>query len=123
RILLKAVEDPKRYGVAELDGARVKSIEEKPTHARSNLAVTGIYMYDARVFDIIRTLKPSGRGELEITDVNNDYIARGLMAWDYLEGWWTDAGTHESLKRANELARDVVLPICEESGTHRAGER
>ena len=103
RILLKEVPDPGRFGVAQLDGNRVIGIEEKPKVPRSNLAVTGVYFYDANVFEIIRTLKPSGRGELEITDVNNAYIARGTMAYDILEGWWTDAGTFESLLRANHL--------------------
>jgi len=78
-------------------------IEEKPKKPRSPYAVTGIYFYDARVFEIIKTLKPSGRGELEITDVNNAYINDGQLAWDVLEGWWTDAGTIESLHRASQL--------------------
>ncbi|MBZ5554777.1 MAG: NTP transferase domain-containing protein [Acidobacteriia bacterium] len=103
RILLKEVTDPGRFGVAHLDGNRVVAIEEKPKVPKSNYAVTGVYFYDAEVFEIIRTLKPSGRGELEITDVNNAYIARGTMAYDILEGWWTDAGTFESLLRANQL--------------------
>jgi glucose-1-phosphate thymidylyltransferase len=105
RILLKQVEDPERFGVAEVKGDRIVGIEEKPKHAKSKLAVTGIYMYDAAVFDIVKTLKPSGRGELEITDVNNAYIARGELAYDLLPGWWTDAGTLPSLARANELIR------------------
>jgi glucose-1-phosphate thymidylyltransferase len=103
RILLKEVDDPERFGVAQVDGSRVISIEEKPRKPKSRYAVTGIYMYDARVFEIISTLKPSGRGELEITDVNNAYIALGEMQFDYLKGWWTDAGTFESLYRANRL--------------------
>lgn len=102
-IMLKEVEDPTRYGVAELDGDRIVGIEEKPARPKSNLCVTGIYMYDARVFDYIRTLKPSGRGELEITDVNNHYIREGAMTFSVMKGWWTDAGTPESLWRANEL--------------------
>jgi glucose-1-phosphate thymidylyltransferase len=105
RILLKQVEDPERFGVAEVKGDRIVGIEEKPKLAKSKLAVTGIYMYDAAVFDIVKTLKPSGRGELEITDVNNAYIARGELAYDLLPGWWTDAGTLPSLARANELIR------------------
>ena len=109
RILLKEVEDPERFGVAELAGDRVRSIEEKPKQPRSNLAVTGIYMYDARVFEIISTLRPSGRGELEITDVNNAYIDSGEMQFDYLRGWWTDAGTFESLYRANRLVAEREL--------------
>jgi glucose-1-phosphate thymidylyltransferase len=103
RILLKDVKDPQRFGVPILDGDRVVKIEEKPAHPRSAYAVTGVYFYDARVFEIIKTLKPSGRGELEITDVNNAYIETGELTWDVLEGWWTDAGTIESLFAANEL--------------------
>ena len=107
RILLKEVADPARFGVPELDGDRIVRIEEKPAEPKSNYAVTGIYMYDERVFDFIRSLKPSGRGELEITDVNNHYIGEGDLFYDVLDGWWTDAGTFESLFRANELiARD-----------------
>jgi glucose-1-phosphate thymidylyltransferase len=103
KILLKEVEDPRRFGVAEMKGERIVSIEEKPKEPKSRHAVIGIYLYDATVFDIIKTLKPSGRGELEITDVNNRYIEKGLMTWGILEGWWTDAGTFESLLRANLL--------------------
>ncbi|HJU05904.1 MAG TPA: sugar phosphate nucleotidyltransferase [Nitrospiraceae bacterium] len=103
RILLKEVKDPQRFGVPVLDGDRVIKIEEKPTNPRSAYAVTGVYFYDARVFEIIKTLKPSGRGELEITDVNNAYIETGELTWDVLEGWWTDAGTIESLFAANQL--------------------
>ena len=103
KILLKKVTDPQRFGVPQLDGQRVLRIDEKPSQPRSEYAVIGIYMYDARVFEIIRTLKPSGRGELEITDVNNDYIDRSEMTWDELEGWWTDAGTFESLLHASNL--------------------
>jgi glucose-1-phosphate thymidylyltransferase len=104
KILLKKVDDPQRYGVAELNGQRVIGIEEKPKKPKSCFAVTGIYMYDSAVFDIIKTLKPSGRGELEITDVNNAYLGRKQLTCDILEGWWTDAGTFESLKRANDWA-------------------
>ncbi|HZI17577.1 MAG TPA: sugar phosphate nucleotidyltransferase [Pyrinomonadaceae bacterium] len=103
KILLKKVPDPQRFGVPELDGRRVVRIEEKPKAPKSEYAVIGVYMYDAGVFDIIRTLKPSGRGELEITDVNNSYISRDEMSWDELEGWWTDAGTFESLLRASNM--------------------
>ena len=103
KILLKEVPDPWRFGVPEIGGDRILRIEEKPKKPKSNYAVIGIYLYDARVFDIIKTLKPSDRGELEITDVNNQYIERGVMTWDLLEGWWTDAGTFESLLRANQL--------------------
>jgi glucose-1-phosphate thymidylyltransferase len=107
RILLKEVSDPQRFGVPELDGDRIVRIEEKPAHPKSNYAVTGIYMYDGQVFDFIRHLKPSGRGELEITDVNNHYIRQGDLFYDVLDGWWTDAGTFESLFNANALiARD-----------------
>ena len=103
RILLKEVDDPQRFGVVEIVGDRVVSIEEKPKTPKSRYAVTGIYMYDARVFEIISTLRPSHRHELEITDVNNAYIRSGEMQFDYLQGWWTDAGTFESLYRANRL--------------------
>ncbi|WP_281890067.1 sugar phosphate nucleotidyltransferase [Paenibacillus sp. YYML68] len=109
KILIQEVHDPKRYGVPELQGDRILSIEEKPQSPKSNYAVTGIYMFDSSVFSIIKTLQPSSRGELEITDVNNCYIARGQLTYDILEGWWTDAGTHESLAKANELAKDLVF--------------
>ncbi|MFB5267906.1 sugar phosphate nucleotidyltransferase [Paenibacillus enshidis] len=105
KILLKEVHDPERYGVAELDGSKIRSIEEKPKQPKSSYAVTGIYMYDAAVFDIIKSLKPSSRGELEITDVNNAYIEQDQLTYDILQGWWTDAGTHESWGKANELLR------------------
>jgi glucose-1-phosphate thymidylyltransferase len=103
RILLKQVPDPQRFGVPIIEGERVVKIEEKPRQPRSDFAVTGIYMFDNRVFEIIETLRPSDRGELEITDVNNWYIDRGEMTWSQMEGWWTDAGTFESLLRANTL--------------------
>ena len=103
KILLKEVPDPQRFGVAELKGDRIVRIEEKPKKPKSHYAVIGIYLFDQEVFNIIKTLKPSDRGELEITDVNNAYIENGLMTWDILEGWWTDAGTFESLLRANQL--------------------
>lgn len=106
RILLKQVEYPRRFGVAELSGSRIVGIEEKPEQPKSNYAVTGIYFYDASVFDIIRTLKPSARGEFEISHVNDTYITNGQLAYDILDGWWTDAGTFESLTRANELVID-----------------
>lgn len=109
KILIQQVEDPTRFGVPELQGDQIISIEEKPEYPKSNYAVTGIYMFDHYVFDIIRTLKPSARGELEITDVNNAYIERGELTFDVLQGWWTDAGTHASLARANELAKDIVF--------------
>ncbi len=103
RLLLREVPDPERFGVAEIRDGMVLGIEEKPKQPRSNYAIIGVYFYDSTVFDIIRTLKPSARGELEITDVNNAYIRKGQLAYDMLEGWWTDAGTFESLARANEL--------------------
>ena len=103
RILIKKVKDPKRFGVAELCGNKVVSIEEKPKKPKSEYAVTGIYMYDAGVFDIIKTLKPSKRGELEITDVNNAYLKIDKLYYDILDGWWTDCGTHDSLLHANNL--------------------
>lgn len=105
RLLLKQVPDPSRYGVATLAGERVTAIHEKPTQPASDYAVTGIYFYDPQVFEIIATLRPSGRNELEITDVNNAYLAQGQLAYDVLPGWWTDAGTFESLYLANTLIR------------------
>lgn len=109
KLLLQKVHDPHRFGVAELQGERIVSIEEKPKEPKSDLAVTGIYMFDHKVFEIVKTLKPSDRGELEITDVNNAYIAKGTLTFDILEGWWTDAGTHASLARANEFAKEIVF--------------
>lgn len=103
RIMLKEVDDPKRFGVARVEEGRITEILEKPDDPPSNYAVTGIYMYDNDVFDITRTLDPSKRGELEITDVNNEYIRRGDLTYSTLDGWWTDAGTFESLYRANCL--------------------
>jgi glucose-1-phosphate thymidylyltransferase len=103
RILLKEVADAERFGVAEIAGEKIIGIEEKPKAPKSNYAVTGIYMYDASVFDKVRTLVPSHRGELEITDVNNAYIREGTMEFSWLKGWWTDAGTFESLLRAGNL--------------------
>ncbi len=103
KILLKEVEDPERFGVAEVAGGKIVSIEEKPKKPKSNYAVTGIYMYDGKVFDIVKKLKPSWRGELEITDVNNAYLQQGTLTYGTLKGWWTDAGTFESLYRANRL--------------------
>jgi glucose-1-phosphate thymidylyltransferase len=107
KIILKKVPDPERFGVPELSGSNVLRIEEKPAVPKSEYAVIGIYMYDAEVFDIIRTLKPSGRGELEITDVNNAYIQRDAMTWEELNGWWTDAGTFESLLRASNMVAET----------------
>jgi glucose-1-phosphate thymidylyltransferase len=106
KVLLKEVHDPERFGVATMEGERVARIVEKPREPESNLAVIGIYMYDARVFEIIKTLKPSDRGELEITDVNNWYIQDGSLTADVLEGWWTDAGTFQSLHHAAKLVAE-----------------
>jgi glucose-1-phosphate thymidylyltransferase len=103
RVLLKQVENPQRFGVAEISNNKVTKIIEKPKQPKTDYAVTGIYFYDNAVFEIIKTLKPSGRGELEITDVNNAYISRKQLEYDILAGWWTDAGTFESLNTANEL--------------------
>ncbi|MEP6789606.1 MAG: sugar phosphate nucleotidyltransferase [Acidobacteriota bacterium] len=123
KIILKKVNDPERFGVPELDGNRVLRIEEKPKSPRSEYAVIGVYMYDAGVFDIVRTLKPSDRGELEITDVNNAYIEQDKMTWEELDGWWTDAGTFESLLAATNLVAetgannmDLRQPASEKAG-------
>ena len=107
KIILKKVPDPQRFGVPRLEGNKVISIDEKPETPQSDYAVIGIYMYDGEVYDIIRELIPSGRGELEITDVNNAYIARNQMTWEELEGWWTDAGTFESLLHASKLVAET----------------
>ncbi len=107
KILLKRVPDPHRFGVAQLEGDRITRIIEKPKQPPSDLAVTGIYFYDNEVFDICQTLKPSARGELEITDVNNEYLRRGTLTHDILDGWWTDAGTFESLFRASTLVHQT----------------
>jgi len=106
-VLLKQVEDPGRFGVARFDGDRLVGIVEKPATPPSDLAVTGIYFYDGGVFDVIPTLERSARGELEITDVNNHYLRRGLLSWMRLDGWWTDAGTFPSLLRANRLVAEM----------------
>ena len=121
KILIRQVSDPDRFGVAEIDGEHIINIEEKPRHPKTNFAVTGIYMYDSQVFDIIRTLKPSARGELEITDVNNYYIRAGQLTYDMLPGWWSDAGTFPSLKRANELAEGMSLSLTDEKARVRQG--
>jgi glucose-1-phosphate thymidylyltransferase len=107
RILLKEVENPERFGVAEIKDGKIVKIIEKPKIPPSNLVVTGIYMYDNQVFDIIRTLKPSERGELEITDVNNKYLEMGQLTYGILDGWWTDAGTFDSLLKANILVAEM----------------
>jgi glucose-1-phosphate thymidylyltransferase len=106
KILLKEVPDPQRFGVAEIRDGRLVRIVEKPKTPISRLAVIGIYMYDRQVFEIIKTLKPSERKELEITNVNNAYLAQGTLTYDVLDGWWTDAGTFESLQRASQLVQD-----------------
>jgi glucose-1-phosphate thymidylyltransferase len=111
RIMLKPVHDPQRYGVAELDGDKVVGIEEKPSEPKSNYSVTGIYFYDSSVFEIIHGVRPSGRGEMEITDVNNAYIAKNEMTFGIFKGWWTDAGTFPSLAIANDLALKSVMPF------------
>jgi glucose-1-phosphate thymidylyltransferase len=103
KILLKEVPDAERFGVAEFSGDKVIGIEEKPVKPKSNYAVTGVYLYDGTVFEKVRKLVPSRRGELEITDVNNAFIAEGTMTYSFLDGWWTDAGTFESLLRATNL--------------------
>ncbi|MDI9570888.1 MAG: sugar phosphate nucleotidyltransferase [Pseudomonadota bacterium] len=107
KILLKEVPDPQRFGVPAFDGDRIVRIDEKPSSPASNYAVIGIYMYDPQVFDFIRTLKPSERGELEITDVNNYYLRREKLTWDVLDGWWTDAGTFDSLLNAGNMVRQT----------------
>src|SRR5216684_4743728 len=107
KILLKEIQDAERFGVAEVRDNRVVSIEEKPRNPKSNYAVIGVYLYDGTVFQKIRRLKPSGRGELEITDVNNFYIEEGTLTYEKLDGWWTDAGTFESLLRANNLVAET----------------
>jgi glucose-1-phosphate thymidylyltransferase len=109
KILIKKVEDPQRFGVPTIENNLITSIVEKPQHPSSDYAVTGIYMYDPFVFDIIRSLRPSARGELEITDVNNAYISKGQLTYAIINDWWTDAGTHASLAKANELAKDIIL--------------
>jgi len=112
RILLKEVQDPERFGVVGFTGKKITSIEEKPKRPKSKYAVTGIYMYDNRVFDIIKTLKPSRRGELEITDVNNAYLKMGSLEHGVMDGWWTDAGTFDSLLRANNLVAKASGAKC-----------
>jgi glucose-1-phosphate thymidylyltransferase len=103
KILLAEVRDPQRFGVPVIENGKIIRIDEKPSEPQSRYAVTGVYMYDNNVFDIIKTLQPSGRGELEITDVNNAYINSGDLTWDVIEGWWTDAGTFDSLLSASNL--------------------
>jgi glucose-1-phosphate thymidylyltransferase len=112
RVVLKRVKDPQRFGVAEVRDGRILGIEEKPKAPKSDLAVTGIYFYDAGVFEFVRGLKPSARGELEITDVNNAYVRKGELRYDVIDGWWTDAGTFESLIVANELVSGLLPPAA-----------
>ncbi|MBT8207980.1 MAG: spore coat protein, partial [Acidimicrobiia bacterium] len=122
RVLLRHVEDPQRFGVATVEDGRIVRIVEKPTEPESDLAVTGIYMYGPEAFDYIRHLKPSDRGELEITDVNNAFIEAGSLSYSVLDGSWTDAGTFESLAVANRLAENLMLKVFEDSIGHgRAG--
>ena len=117
KILLKEVPDAERFGVAEIQGDYVLGIEEKPRIPKSNYAVIGVYLYDSTVFEKIKRLKPSGRGELEITDVNNFYVEEGTLTYETLDGWWTDAGTLESLLRANNLvAQSGANKIRDEAG-------
>jgi len=106
KIFLKEVEDAERFGVAELDGDKVIGIEEKPKKPKSNYAVVGLYLYTAEVFDVIKKLKPSARGEYEITDVNNHFIKKGTMGAGFIKGYWTDAGTFDSLLRASQLVKE-----------------
>ena len=108
RILLKEVPDPEQYGVAEFDGSDIINIVEKPAVPPSSYAVTGIYFYDTQVFDVIRGLLPSRRGEFEVSDVNAAYVRKGQLTYGILEGWWGDAGTLDGWHKANQLARDVV---------------
>ncbi len=116
KILLKQVPDAERFGVAEIADDRVVGIEEKPQRPKSNYAVVGIYFYDATVFDKVRRLQPSRRGELEITDVNNSYIAESSMTYDFLHGWWSDAGTFDSLRRATNLVAETGANKIDEEG-------
>ncbi len=113
-VMLKEVPDPERFGVPVIENGRIVRIEEKPKKPLSSYAVIGIYFYDGTVFDRIRGLKPSGRGEYEITDINNSYIAEGTLRHTLLEGWWTDAGTFESLWHASNMVREKVLRSAQE---------
>lgn len=124
KIILKEVTDASRFGVAEIGGDHVIGIEEKPQAPKSNYAVIGVYLYDPTVFQKIRRLKPSGRGELEITDVNNFYVQEGTLTYETLDGWWTDAGTFESLLRANNLvAKTGANKIGDEAGVAAVAAR
>jgi len=121
RLVLAEVPDAERFGVADVQDGRIVSIEEKPARPKSRYAVTGIYLYDARVFEVIRTLRPSARGELEITDVNNWYLARGELACEIIEGWWTDAGTFDSLHRAGNLVAQTGANLTDGPATREPG--
>ena len=121
RLVLAEAPDAERFGVADVQDGRIVSIEEKPARPKSRYAVTGIYLYDARVFDVIRTLRPSARGELEITDVNNWYLARGELACEIIEGWWTDAGTFDSLHRAGKLVAQTGANLTDGLATREPG--
>ena len=126
KVIVKKVPDAQRFGVAEIQGNQVINIEEKPKAPKSDLAVIGIYFYDSSVFEKIRRLKPSGRGELEITDVNNFYVEEGTLSYEVLDGWWTDAGTFDSLLRANNFvaqtgANKLAVSVGAEGG-HAAEE-
>jgi glucose-1-phosphate thymidylyltransferase len=123
KILLKKVVEPQRFGVPVFDGRRILRIEEKPLQPKSEYAVIGIYMYDSRVFEIIHSLKPSARGELEISDVNNAYIESGELSWDELEGWWSDAGTFASLLNTSNLVARTGANIRELKHAAESGAR
>jgi glucose-1-phosphate thymidylyltransferase len=122
-IILKEVEDPERFGCPELVDGRILRIEEKPNQPKSRYAVTGIYFYDATVFEKIRRLRPSWRGELEITDINNMYLEEGTLTFSILEGWWTDAGTFESLRRATNLVAETGANKLSRPGLVAASNR
>lgn len=121
-ILLKEVEDPERFGCPEIVNGRIVRIEEKPRQPKSPYAVTGLYLFDGTLFDKIRTLKPSARGELEITDVNNLYLREGGLSYSILEGWWTDAGTFESLRRAANLVAQTGANKIPQPAVNRSGQ-
>lgn len=121
RVLLARVDDPERFGVPEISGDKIVRIDEKPKDPKSTYAVTGVYVYDHRVFEIIKGLEPSARGELEITDVNNRYIGWDALTYGAVDGWWTDAGTFESLARASSLVRDKRLAELEQDASAHSG--
>lgn len=125
KILLKQVHDAERFGVAEMQGEKIVGIEEKPKKPKSNFAVTGVYLYDGTVFEKVKQLVPSRRNELEITDVNNAYIQEGSMTYGFVDGWWTDAGTFESLLRATNLVAGSagLSPMGERMTESTAGGR